>query len=108
MLLTYRIKFGKYQLKCRDCRATCHPECREQVPLPCVPVNNTPTRKGGVVSTIADYAPPTCPMVPALVVHCVKEVESRGLTEVGIYRVPGAEKDVKMLKVRHKNTTNIC
>lgn len=39
-------------------------------------------------------------MVPALVVHCTNEVENRGLSEVGIYRVPGAEKDVKELKVR--------
>lgn len=39
------------------------------------------------------------PMVPALVVHCTNEVENRGLSEVGIYRVPGAEKDVKELKV---------
>lgn len=38
-------------------------------------------------------------MVPALVVHCTNEVENRGLSEVGIYRVPGAEKDVKELKV---------
>ena len=39
-------------------------------------------------------------MVPGLVQHCVNEVEQRGLTEVGIYRVPGAERDVKELKVR--------
>lgn len=38
-------------------------------------------------------------MVPALVVHCTNEVENRGLSEVGIYRVPGSEKDVKELKV---------
>lgn len=37
-------------------------------------------------------------MVPALVIHCIKEVESRGLSEVGLYRVSGLEKEVKELK----------
>lgn len=37
-------------------------------------------------------------MVPAIIVHCVNEIELRGLTEVGLYRVPGSEKEVKMLK----------
>jgi RhoGAP domain. len=99
MWFNFRIKFGKYHLKCRDCKATCHLECRDQVPLPCVPAGNTPTRKG-TLNTIADFAPPTAPMIPAIIVHCVKEVETRGLTEVGIYRVPGAERDVKTLKVK--------
>lgn len=94
-----RIKFGKIALKCRDCRATCHPECRESVPLPCVPTANTPTAKGQL-GVIADYTPRIPPMVPALVVHCTNEVENRGLSEVGIYRIPGAEKEVKELKER--------
>ena len=37
-------------------------------------------------------------MVPALIVHCVNEIEARGLNEVGLYRVPGSEKEVKDLK----------
>ncbi|XP_050696797.1 rac GTPase-activating protein 1-like isoform X2 [Eriocheir sinensis] len=92
-----KIKFAKSCLKCRDCRAVCHSECREQVPLPCVPTANTPTAKGQM-GTIADYAPSTPPMVPALVVHCTNEVENRGLTEVGMYRLCGSEKDIKELK----------
>lgn len=39
------------------------------------------------------------PMVPSLVVHCANEVEARGLDEVGIYRVPGSDKEVRALKV---------
>jgi Rac GTPase-activating protein 1 len=38
-------------------------------------------------------------MIPSIVIHCVNEVESRGLNEVGIYRVPGSDKEVKLLKV---------
>ena len=32
--------------------------------------------------TLADYAALESPMVPELVIHCVKEIEQRGLKEV--------------------------
>ena len=93
----YRIKFGKAAKKCSDCKATCHPQCSDKVPLPCVPFQGTPMKQGRV---IADFVNPKVqPMVPAIVVHLCNEIEARGLTEVGIYRVPGAEKDVIELKV---------
>ena len=38
-------------------------------------------------------------MIPALVIHCTNEVEARGLTEQGIYRLSGSEREVKELKV---------
>lgn len=37
-------------------------------------------------------------MIPALVVYCIKEIEHRGLHEVGLYRVSGSERLVKELK----------
>lgn len=79
-----RIGFGRMMLKCVDCCAISHTECRGKIPLPCVPTG-TPTRKG-CTGTISDFAPPEWPMIPAIVVRCVMEVERRGLTEVGIYR----------------------
>ncbi|KOC65521.1 Rac GTPase-activating protein 1 [Habropoda laboriosa] len=75
-----RIRFGKVALKCRDCRATAHTECKDLVPLPCVPTGNTPTLRG-ISGTIADYTPMIPPMVPSLVVHCINEVELRGMSE---------------------------
>ena len=42
---------------------------------------------------MADYTPLTPPMIPALLMCCVKDVEERGINEVGIYRVPGNESD---------------
>ncbi|KAJ8313651.1 hypothetical protein KUTeg_008212, partial [Tegillarca granosa] len=94
-----RIKFGKLAMKCKDCRAVCHPECKDNLPLPCIPnAPSTPgTAKfsGGVIS---DFTPLESPMIPAIVVHCVNEVEARGLNEVGIYRVPGSDSQVKELK----------
>lgn len=66
---------------------------------PCVPQSvGTPTTKG-VIGVIGDYAPSTSPMVPAIIVHCINEIEIRGLNEIGIYRVSGSEKDIKALKV---------
>ncbi|KAB7503948.1 Rac GTPase-activating protein 1 [Armadillidium nasatum] len=92
-----RIKFGKPAYKCRDCRTTCHMECQNAVPLPCIPVANTPGNKN-CASSIADFAPRIAPMVPAIIVHCTNEVENRGLSEIGVYRVPGAEREVKELR----------
>lgn len=108
----HRIKFGTTALKCRDCCIRVHPNCRKELQLACVPVaagcraggSGAVTPKGGhAQGVIADYAPLTAPLVPALIVHCVNEIESRGLTEVGLYRVSGSEKDVKALKERFLN-----
>ncbi|CAL1674624.1 unnamed protein product [Lasius platythorax] len=92
-----RIRFGKIVQKCRDCRATAHTECKDLVPLPCIPTGNTPTLRG-VPGAIADYTPIIPPMVPSIVVHCINEVELRGMNEQGLYRVNGAAADAKCLK----------
>ncbi|XP_050316357.1 rac GTPase-activating protein 1-like isoform X2 [Anthonomus grandis grandis] len=92
-----RIRFGKTALKCKECRSLCHYECKDQLRLPCVPTGNTPSNKN-VMSVISDYTPTSAPMVPALIVHCTNEIESRGLNELGLYRVSASEKDVKVLK----------
>lgn len=85
-------------MKCRDCRVFVHNDCRDLLKLTCVPQSGgTPIK--GVMGNIKDYAPSIGPMVPALIVHCVNEIETRGLNEVGIYRVCGSERDVKSLKV---------
>nr|XP_023660740.1 rac GTPase-activating protein 1 [Paramormyrops kingsleyae] len=92
-----RIKFGKISLKCRDCRVVTHPECRERCPLPCIPsLGGTPVKIGE--GTLADYVPGTSPMIPSLVVHCVNEIEQRGLHETGLYRLSGVDRTVKELK----------
>ncbi|XP_056007736.1 rac GTPase-activating protein 1-like isoform X2 [Ostrea edulis] len=94
-----RIKFGKLAMKCKDCRSTCHPDCKDKLPLPCIPLApGTPSGNKAIGGIIGDFAPIERPMIPALVVHCVNEVEARGLVEVGIYRVPGADSQVKELK----------
>jgi len=36
--------------------------------------------------------------VPPSIVHCINEIERRGLDTVGLYRVPGSDKEVKSLR----------
>ena len=38
-------------------------------------------------------------MVPALMVHCLDEIDLRGMNEAGIYRICAPEKDIHQLKV---------
>lgn len=71
-------------LKCAICSSISHLECRTTVPLPCVPMG--PPTKSGVIGNIADYGPPSPPFIPAIVSHCIYEIERRGLQEKGIYR----------------------
>uniref|UniRef100_A0AAQ5XC49 Rac GTPase-activating protein 1 n=1 Tax=Amphiprion ocellaris TaxID=80972 RepID=A0AAQ5XC49_AMPOC len=92
-----RTKFGKLYLRCQDCRIVTHPECRDHCPLPCNPTAvSTPIKN--TEATLADFAPATTPQIPALVIYCIKEIERRGLHEVGLYRVSGQERMVKELK----------
>lgn len=73
-------------------------DCKSRMPMPCVPMVQTPSNKG-FVGTLADYAPNISPMIPGIVIHCVNEIERRGLAEVGIYRVNGSEKEIKDMRV---------
>ncbi|XP_021253140.1 rac GTPase-activating protein 1-like isoform X2 [Numida meleagris] len=93
-----RLRFGRAVLRCRQCQLLLHPKCRERCPRPCEtqPRPQAWPREG----VLADFAPPTAPLVPALVVQCVTEVEMRGLAEAGLYRVPGAEPLVREWKRR--------
>ena len=53
------------------------------MPLPCVAASSsrTPTNKTHA-NMLADFTPAQPPMVPAVLIHCVKEIEDRGLHEV--------------------------
>uniref|UniRef100_G3NZV7 Rac GTPase-activating protein 1 n=1 Tax=Gasterosteus aculeatus aculeatus TaxID=481459 RepID=G3NZV7_GASAC len=92
-----RTKFGKMYLRCQDCKVATHPECRANCPLPCNPlVLSTPVPN--TENTLADFAPLSSPKIPAFLLYCIKEIEHRGLHEVGLYRVSGQERMVKELK----------
>uniref|UniRef100_A0A182J469 Rac GTPase-activating protein 1 n=1 Tax=Anopheles atroparvus TaxID=41427 RepID=A0A182J469_ANOAO len=110
-----RIRFGYNGLKCRECKATFHLYCREKISFPCVPQSQTKNGRRGTASTAAtnapntpqagaspfmleDFCPSSSPRIPALIVHCVSEIEDRGLTEEGLYRVSASEREVRALK----------
>lgn len=86
-------------MKCTECLGTCHVECKSLMSTPCIPTCRTPTH---FVGTIADYSPKTTPMIPSILIHCIEEIESRGMEESGIYRVIAPDKEVMALKVRFR------
>jgi Rac GTPase-activating protein 1 len=103
-----KIRFGSAALKCNECRTCIHQDCREKFTIGCLPQNATPTtNKHGVMGQLSDYVPNLSPMVPALIVHCVNEIETRGLNEVGLYRLSGNDRDVKGLKERFLRNNGI-
>ena len=97
---TNQITFCTSCYHCSDCRAICHMNCKNQVPLPCIPyVSRANIGKQGKLILISDYVQANCkPCVPALIVHCTSEIEKRGLRQPDIYRANGSEKEVKTLK----------
>ena len=65
----------------------------------CVPTKVASSGGKHFVGTLADFAPNTTPMIPGIVVHCVNEIERRGLSEVGLYRLNGSEKEIQDMRV---------
>ncbi|ETN58220.1 rac GTPase-activating protein [Anopheles darlingi] len=112
-----RIRFGSSGLRCRECKAVFHSHCRETT-FACVPLQSkSASRRGtsgvatagagstplappvsGALGDLEDYCPQSSPRIPALIVHCVSEIENRGLTEVGLYRVSATDREVRSLK----------
>ncbi|XP_067932642.1 rac GTPase-activating protein 1-like isoform X2 [Watersipora subatra] len=94
-----KIRFGHRAFKCKDCKVASHVECKARLSQLCIPTDATPC-KGTQGNRIIDFAPPDPPFVPAIILQCVNEVESRGFNEEGIYRKSGSEREVKELKDR--------
>ncbi|PAV77381.1 hypothetical protein WR25_19610 [Diploscapter pachys] len=93
---------SKPAVKCSDCQQQVHKTCSLRLPLPCVPrtvTPRTPSRKRGDPSVyrLQDFCPPSTPMIPYPIIHCVVALEKRGLSHEGIYRVPGKISSVTSL-----------
>ncbi|XP_068424969.1 rac GTPase-activating protein 1 [Clinocottus analis] len=93
-----RLRFGKMGVKCRNCRAVAHPECKLKLSDCCS--STAATGSSDQQNSLEDFAPVTNPRVPLLMVECVTEIERRGLEERGLYRVPGGMRLVKELRER--------
>ena len=95
-----RIQFGKKALKCTDCRLVSHIECEDKAKnFPC---ENVPCSLSSNSSLENYLVSDESPKIPPIIYHTVQEIERRGLTEKGLYRVPGMIKIVKDLKVKFK------
>ncbi|XP_043651956.1 GTPase-activating protein RacGAP84C [Drosophila teissieri] len=88
-----RIRFAMACLRCRACPLRCHITCCRQLTVNCIPQPQMTTKRG----SLSDYAPRVAPMVPALIVHCVTEIEARGLQQEGLYRVSSTREKCKRL-----------
>lgn len=82
---TGKIGFRHTALKCSECNIITHAECWNKIPLPCIPAMATPVRNS-CLRFITDYTTNSAPMIPPIVICCVKEIESRGLIQAGLYR----------------------
>ncbi|XP_054161954.1 rac GTPase-activating protein 1-like [Oppia nitens] len=96
--------FGTF-LCCEDCRVVCHMKCKNRLPLPCIPFRK-PNGKTSQMVLIADFAPQTRPMIPAIVIHLCNEIERRGLNEEGLYRKCGSDRDIRELKEKFMKAKN--
>ncbi|CAF3678930.1 unnamed protein product [Rotaria socialis] len=92
-----RIHFGKLAYRCQGCNALCHTGCKENCTTLCLPNVKTPNR-----GAVCKFSPrePNQLQIPALLVHCINEIEQRGLQEIGLYRLNVIESQAKELKDR--------
>eukprot|EP00794_Sanderia_malayensis_P003159 gene3159-3628_t len=83
-------------VKCQDCGYNSHKQCGERVPANCIPDKKLVKRVFGVDLTtlIKAYGLKRPPVVDA----CISEIEKRGVSTEGIYRVSGFADDVERLK----------
>ncbi|KAK7603440.1 hypothetical protein V9T40_003439 [Parthenolecanium corni] len=102
-----KVACGKRALVCSDCRCIAHEKCNQKVPKPCIPVNPTVTLHSKLRKSVHDYSPRFAPYVPAIIVHCVLQVEERGLATAGLYKVSTFDRTVEDLKHQYGKNRGI-
>ncbi|XP_050527705.1 rac GTPase-activating protein 1-like isoform X2 [Daktulosphaira vitifoliae] len=85
-----KVKFNSYMFKCFECKIVVHTECKDQFSVSCTLHSRNQNALNGGVSPI--------------IVHCINEIEKRGLEIVGLYRISGSEKEIKLLKEKFNNS----
>lgn len=102
-------------MKCKDCHQVVHKSCCRKLHLPCIPrPKQLMTPKSGSRHVkceyrLQDFCTPAKPMIPSAIIHCVVALEARGLTQEGLYRVPGQLRTVTALldELRSKTVPNV-
>ncbi|KAH3877943.1 N-chimaerin-like isoform X2 [Dreissena polymorpha] len=83
--------------KCQDCGFEAHKKCSEKVPNDCMPdIKYLKSVFGQDLTTVIKAHKSPIPMV---VERCVKEIESRGMTCEGLYRVAGSHDEVEEIRM---------
>ncbi|KAF7626927.1 hypothetical protein Mgra_00009657 [Meloidogyne graminicola] len=94
---------GIKRLKCKDCNIQIHENCEKDAPLPCVPMVKTPQSNNPKQRPrLADFCPDSQPRIPKEILRCVFAIERMYINNVGLYRVPGCDREVKELKEKFK------
>ncbi|WKY03410.1 hypothetical protein Q1695_004838 [Nippostrongylus brasiliensis] len=90
---------AKPAYKCHDCLQLTHVSCSSRLILPCVPrtaiMPRTPNKRGQQVYHLQEFCPATPPMIAFPIIYCVVDLENRGLSREGLYRVPGRKDHVQ-------------
>ncbi|XP_065898363.1 N-chimaerin-like isoform X2 [Dysidea avara] len=82
--------------KCVDCGYNIHKQCQEEVEPNCQPVKHKVKRIYGV--DLTTHVKLCSIKLPLVLRQCVMEVESRGMTTEGIYRISGHAQDTMTIK----------
>ncbi|CAL8142146.1 unnamed protein product [Orchesella dallaii] len=88
-------------LRCRDCCLSIHESCLDNVKSDCKPdLSTTPPFATDLTTLVkGSYAAATSSYsLPYVLEKCINEVEKRGLSTEGIYRVSGAVEEIEGLK----------
>ncbi|XP_013395393.1 N-chimaerin [Lingula anatina] len=84
-------------VKCQDCGFQAHKKCSEKVPHDCLPDVKYVKRVFG--TDLTTLVKTHQRHVPVVVERCIKEIENRGLSAEGLYRVAGFHDDVEAIKM---------
>ncbi|XP_042862876.1 N-chimaerin-like isoform X3 [Penaeus japonicus] len=123
--------FVSQGVKCQDCNFKAHKQCSCKVPNDCCPdlkdlQTNLPlihllssstsdylflqlqctTSSGIFGADLTTSLRGSTDRVPSVVTECVSEVEARGLTMEGIYRVPGSQDQIEALRLAFERDGN--
>lgn len=96
--------FVSQGVKCQDCNFKAHKQCSSRVPNDCCPdLKDLQSIFGADLTTSLRGSTES---VPSVVTECVSEVEARGLTMEGIYRVPGSQDQIEALRLAFERDGN--